>query len=79
MDTLGNDIKSQNLYEELTQYWSEIDRLAMFTFDCYMECREKINDIRVTQAKQGQFKPYERLQALNNQISREGKDTNGNR
>jgi len=78
-ETVSDDIKAHNLFEELTTFWYDIDRLALFTFDCYMECREKINDIRVSQAKQGHFKPYERLQVLNNKSSQEGDSTNGER
>jgi hypothetical protein len=37
--------------DEWMKFQSKIDELALFAFDIYMDCREKICEIRVNQAK----------------------------
>ncbi|WP_088553239.1 RsbRD N-terminal domain-containing protein [Calderihabitans maritimus] len=37
--------------EELLKFESKIDELALLSFDIYMECREKICDVRINETK----------------------------
>ena len=44
---LDDDIRKNNISPvELLEYESKIDDLARFSFDIYMKCREKINELR---------------------------------
>jgi len=49
--TLGNEIYKESLMDEWLKFQSRIDELALQAFDIYMDCREKICEIRVNQAK----------------------------
>jgi len=59
-EILGKEIKTNNYYDELMKFESKIDHLALQAFDIYMNCREKLFEIKLSQ-KQGLFKPVERL------------------
>jgi len=50
-ETLKNEICKESVMDEWLKFQSKIDELALFAFDIYMDCREKICDIRVNQAK----------------------------
>jgi hypothetical protein len=59
-EILGKEIRTNQDYDELMEFESKIDRLALQAFDIYMNCREKLFEIKLSQ-KQGLFKPVERL------------------
>jgi hypothetical protein len=48
---LKSEIRRNNIREDLLQFESRIDRLAMFAFDMYERCREEIYEIRVNEIK----------------------------
>ena len=50
-ETLKNEICKESVMDEWLKFQSKIDELALFAFDIYMDCREKICEIRVNQAK----------------------------
>lgn len=50
-ETLKNEICKESAMDEWMKFQSKIDELALFAFDIYMDCREKICEIRVNQAK----------------------------
>ena len=50
-ETLKNEICKESVMDEWLQFQSRIDDLALQAFDTYMDCREKICEIRVNQAK----------------------------
>ncbi len=50
-EILKNEIFRESLMEEWLRYQSRIDALALRAFDLYMDCREKICEIRINQAK----------------------------
>jgi hypothetical protein len=50
-ETLRNQISNQPASDEWLNFQSRIDDLALQAFDVYMDCREKICEIRVHQAK----------------------------
>jgi hypothetical protein len=50
--------------DEWLKFQSQIDALALQAFDAYMECREKISEIRINQAraeKEMAFRMMERI------------------
>lgn len=50
-EELKEGIHDPGIFDELSAFESEIDRLALYTFDVYVECREKIHEIRVAEIK----------------------------
>jgi len=50
-ETLKNEICKESVMDEWIKFQSKIDELALCAFDIYMDCREKICEIRVHQAK----------------------------
>jgi hypothetical protein len=63
-ETLKNEICKESVMDEWLRFQSRVDNLALQAFDAYMECREKICDIRVNQArteKEMAFRMMERM------------------
>jgi hypothetical protein len=50
-ETLKSEICKEPVMDEWLKFQSRIDKLALQAFDIYMDCREKICEIRVNQAK----------------------------
>jgi hypothetical protein len=50
-ETLKREIREEPMREEWLKFLSRIDELALRAFDIYMDCREKICEIRINQAK----------------------------
>lgn len=50
-EELANEIQTDSLHEELSGIESRIDRIALLAFEKYMECREKLHDIRINEIK----------------------------
>jgi len=50
-EALKNDICKESVMDEWLKFQSRIDALALQAFDAYMECREKICEIRINQAR----------------------------
>ena len=54
---LGDDIlKQQGMSEALATCDSAIDDLALYAFDIYMKCREKIYELKANEAKRMTFR-----------------------
>jgi hypothetical protein len=49
--TLEKDVSSQGLLDELSAFEMEIDELALLGFDIFMECREKIYQLKEKEVK----------------------------
>jgi hypothetical protein len=63
-ETLKNEICKESVMDEWLKFQSQIDELALQAFDAYMECREKICEIRINQAraeKEMAFRMMERM------------------
>ena len=63
-ETLKNEICKESVMDEWLKFQSRIDNLALQAFDIYMDCREKICEIRVNRAcaeKEMAFKMIERI------------------
>jgi len=50
-ETLEGEIHKESVSEEGLKFFSRIDGLALLAFDLYMDCREKICEIRINEAK----------------------------
>ncbi len=55
-DELGPAIAERGLSEELTAFESVVDDLALYSFDLYMRCREKLSEIKVNEMKSNTFR-----------------------
>ena len=63
-ETLRDKISKEQITEEWLKFQERIDDLALQAFDVYMECRDKICEIRVKEAraeKEMAFKMMERM------------------
>jgi len=49
-EELANDVTERQDFEELMNFESRIDSAAMLVLDIYVQCREKIHQIRVKEA-----------------------------
>jgi len=49
-------LQQQGIAEELAAFDSAIDDLALYAFDLYMKCREKIYDIKANEARNMTFR-----------------------
>lgn len=48
---LSKDISTQDLFDEMPEFESKIDELALLAFDIYMECREKLYQLKEKEVK----------------------------
>jgi len=63
-EKLKNEICKESIMDEWMKFQSRIDDRALQAFDIYMDCREKICEIRVHQArteKEMAFRMMERV------------------
>jgi len=62
---LGDDIlKQQGMLEALSTFDSAIDDLALYSFDIYMKCREKIYELKANEARNMTFRLLQKAQLL---------------
>ncbi|MDP1758292.1 MAG: RsbRD N-terminal domain-containing protein [Thermodesulfovibrionales bacterium] len=68
-EELAAEIAGNHLSDEILALESEIDGLALSSFDIYMKCREKIYDIKANEVKRSTFRLLQMANLIN--------DTNG--
>ena len=76
-ETLKREIRKEPMREEWLKFLSRIDELALRAFDIYMDCREKICEIRINQAKSEKemaFRMMERM-SYSKEKRRKGEDS----
>ena len=62
---LGNDVLAeQGIAEELVAFDSVVDDLALFSFDLYMKCREKIYELKANEAKNMTFRLLQKARLI---------------
>lgn len=59
-EELGREIKQSGHFEELLTFESRIDNLALLSFNIYMECREKLFQLRADELRRGTARIVER-------------------
>jgi hypothetical protein len=52
----GSDVLQQRMVEELAAFDAAIDDLALYSFDIYMKCREKIYDLKANEVRSMTFR-----------------------
>lgn len=68
-EELRAEIAEKQLSDEILSLESTIDKLALSSFDIYMECREKIYEIKANEVKRSTFRLLQMANLIN--------DTNG--
>ena len=61
---LGESLSDPSIAGQLTAVESAIDDLALFAFDLYMQCREKIYDIKAKEARDMTFRLLQKAQHI---------------
>ena len=59
-EELGRDLKGHKNILELLEFESRIDSVSMIAFDVYMECREKIYELKANVEKTKIYKAFKR-------------------
>jgi hypothetical protein len=57
---LEKELRDNRMAGELIEFESKIDLLCLMAFDIYMQCREKIYQIRANETRNRTFKAFER-------------------
>jgi hypothetical protein len=74
-ETLKSEIQEETIRDQWLRFQSKIDELALLAFDIYMDCREKICEIRINQAKSEKemaFRMMERITTSKEKGRKEG-------
>ncbi len=61
---LGEEIQKAGIAKQLVEIESKIDKLALMAFDIYMQCREKIYELKATEMRNMTYKLLERANLL---------------
>ena len=57
---LEKEISEERLFNELLSFESKIDKLSLIAFNMYMQCREKIYELKANEMKNRTFRAFER-------------------
>ena len=63
-DALGEEIRKNDLYDELLSLESRIDDLCALSFDIFMQCREKLYEIKANELHRWTYKIIENANVL---------------
>lgn len=55
-EELGPELGGSEIATELTKFERQIDQLALFSFDIFVKCREKLYELRVNEIKRTGFR-----------------------
>jgi hypothetical protein len=72
-EVLESGIQEKQVLEEWLEFQSRIDQLTLLAFDIYMECREKICEIRVNEAKAAREMAFRLVERMNVMKEKSGK------
>ena len=64
-EELASEIRENRAFDELLEFDSRIDKLALLALDIYMKCREKIYEIRVNEVKADRERAFKLLERAN--------------
>jgi len=59
-DILKKEISEEHIIDDLFVFESKIDELCLIAFNLYMQCREKIYELKANELKNRTFKAFER-------------------
>ncbi|MBW2228632.1 MAG: hypothetical protein JRG99_15335, partial [Deltaproteobacteria bacterium] len=54
------EVSEARLFNELLLFESKIDRLSLIAFNLYVQCREKIYELKANEMKNRTFRAFER-------------------
>lgn len=74
---LGHELRTKQLADQLTAFDKKIDDLALTAFDVYMQCREKIYDLKAGQERNSVYRAFARA-GLISEISEDGPNPESN-
>ena len=57
---LAKELQDSRLAAEFTALETRIDQICLMAFDIYMQCREKVNQIRANETRNRTFRAFER-------------------
>ncbi len=60
-DEIGRELLEPRLASELAEVDAQIDQVALFAFDIYTRCREKVVDLRINEIKRSAAAAMQRL------------------
>ncbi len=63
-EELKKEIREHRLAEDLDAFDSTVDDLALFAFDVYMRCREKIYEIKAKEVQNATFRLLQRAKRM---------------
>jgi len=69
-EELESEIRENRLLEELLEFESRIDQLALQAFDIYMRCREKVYEIQAKELRNRSSKLLERINLIHEKRER---------
>ncbi len=75
-DTLKGDLHQEEVIEEWQEFQSRVDEMALKAFDLYMDCREKICEIRVNQARSEKDMAFRMMERMNRSRKKGEKEEN---
>ena len=64
-EELEDEIQQKGILDELLAFESKIDKLALLAFDIYVQCREKIHEIRLNEVKAERERAFNLLERIN--------------
>jgi hypothetical protein len=73
-EALKNEICKESIMDEWLKFQSRIDDLALKAFDIYMDCREKICEIRINQAKAEKEMAFRMMERMTHSKEKQPKD-----
>ena len=59
-ENIKQEVSEEQLFSELLSFESKIDQLAMIAFNLYMQCKEKIYDLKANEMRNSTYKAFKR-------------------
>jgi hypothetical protein len=59
-ENIKKEVSEEQLFSELLLFESKIDQLAMIAFNLYMQCKEKIYDLKANEMRNSTYKAFKR-------------------
>ena len=57
---LKSELKKGRVMDDLLEFEAQVDAMSLFAFDIYMECREKIYELKANEEKDKIYKAFKR-------------------
>lgn len=76
-ENIKKEVSEEQLFSELLLFESKIDQLAMIAFNLYMQCKEKIYDLKANEMRNSTYKAFKRA-GLVREIPVDGPDITPN-